>query len=100
MLDFFDELHALYYPEFNGGPMVGMGMIREDLKASSAQFESNDLALTACPAKTSVCGPRNVYLDDQFTVPVKMSIEFFNAETDSCHWLVKSECGLPTIEIS
>jgi len=58
------------------------------------------MALTACPTKTAVCGPKNVVLDDTFTVPIKMAIEEFDGMTDSCHWLIKAKCGLPTVEIT
>lgn len=77
--------------------IVGAG---EKSKASSYFFDSNDLALTACPSKTSVCGPRNVLLENTFTVPIKMSISDFDGLTDSCHWMIKTECGLPSIEIT
>lgn len=74
----------------------------EDLRvqASTAEFDSNDLALSACPSSIGVCGKKNIVLDDQFTVPVKIGIENFNGNTDSCHWLIKAKCGLPAIEIS
>jgi len=68
--------------------------------ANSNEFASNDLALTACPSKTEVCGRREVILEDQYTVPIKMTIDGFNGETDSCHWLVKAECDLPSVEIT
>lgn len=74
----------------------------EDLRenANTDEFESNDLALSACPTKTKVCGKKNIVLEDEFTVPVKLGVENFDGNEDSCHWLIKAQCGLPTIQIS
>lgn len=76
----------------------GLGRLRNF--ANSKDFAANDLALTACPTKTEVCGRRNVELEDQYTVPIKMTIDGFNGATDSCHWLVKTKCDLPSVEVT
>jgi len=39
-------------------------------------------------------------IEDQFTVPVKIGVDNFDGFKDSCHWLVKAGCGLPSIEVT
>lgn len=68
------------------------GLLTEDVTSAyhSDMYTDKKVALSDCPAKTTVCGSKLIKLDNK-TMPFK-AIETLSIEskTDSCHWLVKS----------
>jgi len=63
----------------------------------STDFASIDLALIACMQKTDNCGKRNQTISAK-TGPITLTGKSLS-EDNSCSWIVKVECGLPTITV-
>lgn len=94
------EYHDTDYASASLHPLVGSGVTKTITgKKSSADFQSEDLMLAACPSKREKCGARNIVIDTFKSAPVDLNIHEFMPE-DSCHWLIKAKCGLPSINIS
>lgn len=85
-------------------------------KPSSNDFISQELALAACPTKESICGQKQYYLwgvgakkqevtvsistrAQQALVKVNKGESAGFTQSDECHWLIQTRCGLPTIQI-
>jgi hypothetical protein len=69
------------------------GMLR------SNEFISNDMAMTACPHDKAVCGTKLITFKNEDSFDYKIKIEDM-VGASSCHWLIKAQCGLPTVEIT
>lgn len=68
-------------------------------KHKSDDFNSRELAMHSCPHKTQVCKKRKYYLSDTTKAKIEVEIENFTS-ADSCHYLVKADCGLPVVQMS
>lgn len=107
----FDKTDAIYtppktivtsqMPEFippTPAPMVGAKSVAG--KPRSDQAGDNILwKLAACPSKREKCGNTVINLASHRSQPVDLKIQNFT-EKDSCTWMIKAECGLPTITVS
>lgn len=66
---------------------------------TSDEIVTNDLQLTACPHDKTKCGPKNIVFKNEDSFDYKIKIENMTG-ADSCHWLIKAECGLPAVQIT
>lgn len=66
----------------------------------STSFPSIDTALANCPAKQSICGKKAINLDGFASPPVKLAVTKLSSTKDSCHWMIKSTCDIPEIELT
>lgn len=80
-------------------PVVRASVYTTTNKHNSDEFASRELAMHSCPHKTQVCKKRKYYLSDTTQKKIEVEIENFTS-ADSCHYLVKVECGLPVIQMS
>lgn len=62
----------------------------------SSTFKSKDIALLNCPHKTDVCGKKTYTLADKDAAEVTLTVKNFS-QADSCHWIIKATCDLPTV---
>jgi hypothetical protein len=70
--------------------------------ARSNQFATPGLALSACPHKTSQCGAKYRTFDgtnDDTTAVTDIVVSGLTKD-NSCSYLVKTTCGMPTVTIS
>jgi len=65
---------------------------------TSNKFASDDLAMIACPQKTSNCGTRNNTIAKNSNTPVTLTGKGLS-KSDTCSWIVKVECGLPIVKV-
>lgn len=80
-------------------PIVGASVYSTTDKWHSGHFASKELAMHSCPHKTQVCKQRKHYLSDTTQKKIEVEIENFTS-ADSCHYLVKVDCGLPIVQMS
>lgn len=86
-------------------PIVGrIEEIRNDIldadsneKFNSKMFKSLEMAVSACGSKQDVCGDRVVDFTLSST-PVDVDIDL--TSSDSCHYLITTDCYLPEVEIT
>ena len=69
-------------------------------EVTSDKYSDKVVALTNCPAKTTICGTKELILQDYTSEPVTLKTASLDPEVDSCHWLVKAQCDVPEIAIS
>jgi hypothetical protein len=63
-------------------------------------FSDDNLAIHACPSKQSICG-KEQYINFNSTFTTKqINITAGLTQTESCTFLIKSECGAPAFSVA
>lgn len=66
---------------------------------TSKSFSDPITAIANCPAKTAICGNKEVVVTDSSVEAKDLGTTGLNNSVDSCHWIVVATCDVPEIEI-
>lgn len=85
--------------QFDGTYLHGTTVYATTSSTLSDSYADKKVALSNCPTKTSICGTKVRQFSDASSSEVKLSVTNMESSLDSCHWMIKSLCDLPQIEI-